>query len=93
MKRLGLFVVALVFAFSTTIMVADKPAIAASEETTAIEAVKADAKVDEAAIKADAKKARAEKKAAKKRHVAKKKAAKKEAAAEKEAAEKVEDAK
>ena len=82
MKRLVLFVVALVFAFSITVMVAHKTAIAASEEKTEIEAVKADAKADEAAIKADAKKARAEKKAAKKK-----------AAAEKEAADKVEDAK
>ena len=93
MKRLVLFVVALVFAFSTIVMVADKPATAADAETTSIEAVKADAKVDEAAIKADAKKARAEKKAAKKGAAAEKKAAKKKAAAEKEAADKVEDAK
>ena len=82
MKRLVLFIVALVFAFSTTVMVAHKTATAATEEKTEIEAVKANAKVDEAAIKADAKKARAEKKAAKKK-----------AAAEKEAADKVEDAK
>jgi colicin import membrane protein len=93
MKRLVLFVVALVFVFSTTVMAADKPATAAAAETTAIEAVKADAKVDEAAIKADAKKARAEKKAAKKAAAAEKKAAKKKAAAEKKAEEKVEDAK
>ena len=82
MKRLVLFIVALVFAFSTTVMAANKTATAATEEKTEIEAVKANAKVDEAAIKADAKKARAEKKAAKKK-----------AAAEKEAADKVEDAK
>ena len=47
MKRLVLFVVALVFAFSTTVMVAVKTATAATEEKTEIEAVKADAKVDE----------------------------------------------
>ena len=93
MKRLVLFVVVLVFAFSTTVMAADKPATAASQEKTAIEAVKADAKVDEAAIKADSKKARAEKKASKKSAAAEKKAAKKKAAAARDAEEKVDDAK
>jgi len=76
MKRLVLFVVALVFAFCTTVMAADKPAVAQTQE----QAV--------AAEKADAKKAKAAKKAAAKKAAAKKAAAEKKAAAKKEAAEK-----
>jgi type IV secretory pathway VirB6-like protein len=53
MKRLVLFVIALVFAFSTTVLAAD----AAKE-------VKADAKATKAEVKADAKAAKADVKAA-----------------------------
>ena len=63
MKRLGLFVVALVFAFCTTVMAAEK-AVPAPTPEQAVAAEKADVKVDEAKVKADAKKAKAEKKAA-----------------------------
>ena len=87
MKRLVLFVVALVFAFCTTVMAADKPAVAPTQEQ-AVAAEKADVKVDEAKVKADAKKAKAAKKAAAKKAAAKKAAAEKKAAAKKEAAEK-----
>jgi Skp family chaperone for outer membrane proteins len=87
MKRLVLFVVALVFAFSTTVMAADKPAVAPTQEQ-AVAAEKADVKVDQAKVKADAKAAKAEKKAAAKKAKAEKKAAKKKAKAEKKAAEK-----
>ena len=86
MKRLVLFVVALVFAFSTTVMAADKPAVAPTPEQ-AVAAEKADVKVDEAKVKADAKKAKAAKKAAAKKAAAEKKAAAKKAAAEKKAEE------
>jgi colicin import membrane protein len=84
MKRLGLFVVALVFAFCTTVMAVDKAAVAPTkEEAVAVE--KADVVKDEAKIKADAKKAKAAKKAAAKKAKAEKKAAAKKAAAEKKA--------
>jgi colicin import membrane protein len=86
MKRLVLFVVALVFAFSTTVMAADKAAVAPTKEP-AVAAEKADVKVDEAKVKADAKKAKAEKKAAAKKAKAEKKAAAKKEAAEKKAEE------
>jgi hypothetical protein len=76
MKRLVLFVVALVFAFCTTVMAADKPAVAPTQEQ-AVAAEKADVKVDEAKVKADAKKAKAAKKAKKKVKKAAKKAEKK----------------
>ena len=65
MKRLVLFVVALVFAFCTTVMAADKPAAVGTA---------APAKVEAAEKKADAKKAAAEKKAAAKKAAAEKKA-------------------
>jgi colicin import membrane protein len=83
MKRLGLFVVALVFAFCTTVMAAEP--VAAPTQEQAVAAEKADVKVDKAKAKADAKKA-AKKAAAKKAKAAKKAAAKK-AAAEKKAEE------
>ena len=86
MKRLVLFVVALVFAFCTTVMAADKPAVAPTQEQ-AVAAEKADVKVDEAKVKADAKKAKAEKKAKKKKAKAEKKAAVKKADEAAEAAE------
>ena len=73
MKRLVLFVVALVFAFCTTVMAADKPAVAPTQEQ-AVAAEKATVVKDEAKIKADAKKAKAEKKAAAKKAAAEKKA-------------------
>ena len=73
MKRLGLFIVALVFAFSTTVMAADKPAVAPTQEQ-AVAAEKATVVKDEAKVKADAKKAKAEKKAAAKKAAAEKKA-------------------
>ena len=85
MKRLVLFVVALVFAFCTTVMAAE-PAVAPTQEQ-AVAAEKADVKVDEAKVKADAKKAKAAKKAAAKKAKAAKKAAAKKAAAEKKAEE------
>ena len=78
MKRLVLFVVALVFAFCTTVMAADKPAVAPTQEQ-AVAAEKADVKVDEAKVKADAKKAKAKCKAKKKKAKAEKKAAVKKA--------------
>jgi len=65
MKRLGLFVVALVFAFCTTVMAADQPVPAQTQEQ-AVAAEKANTKVDEAKVKADAKKAKAKKAAEKK---------------------------
>ena len=65
MKRLVLFVVALVFAFSTTVMAAEK-AVPAPTPEQAVAAEKADVKVDEAKVKADAKKAKAKKAAEKK---------------------------
>jgi colicin import membrane protein len=86
MKRLGLFVVALVFAFCTTVMAADKPAVAPTKDE-AVAAEKATVVKDEAKVKADAKKAKAEKKAAAKKAKAEKKAAAKKAAAEKKAEE------
>jgi hypothetical protein len=78
MKRLGLFVVALVFAFCTTVMAADKPAVAPTQEQ-AVAAEKATVVKDEAKVKADAKKAKAAKKAKKKVKKAAKKAAEKKA--------------
>ena len=72
MKRLGLFVIALVFAFCTTVMAAE-PVVAPTQEQ-AVAAEKADVKVDKAKAKADAKKAKAEKKAAAKKAAAEKKA-------------------
>jgi hypothetical protein len=58
MKRLVLFVVALVFAFSTTVMAADKPATAApAEKAVAAEPAKA-----EKAEKKETKKAKKTKK-------------------------------
>ena len=75
MKRLGLFVVALVFAFCTTVMAAVP--IAAPTQEQAVAAEKADVKVDKAKAKADAKKAKAAKKAKKKVKKAAKKAEKK----------------
>jgi uncharacterized protein (UPF0333 family) len=83
MKRLGLFIVALVFVFSTTVMA----------ESNAEKREAATVKAENAEMKADAKVEKAEKKAAKKRHNAAKKAEKKRLKAEKEAADKVEDAK
>ena len=72
MKRLVLFVVALVFAFSTTVMAADKPVTPAAEP----------AKVEKAAgEKALSKKEAAAKKAADKKEAAAKKAEKKKEAA------------
>ena len=65
MKRLVLFVVALVFAFCTTVMAADKPAVAPTQEQ-AVAAEKATVVKDEAQVKADAKKAKAKAKAKKK---------------------------
>ena len=62
MKRLGLFVIALVFAFCTTVMAAE-PVVAPTQEQ-AVAAEKADVKVGKAKVKADAKKAKAAKKAA-----------------------------
>ena len=72
MKRLGLFVVALIFVFCTTVMAAE-PVVAPTQEP-AVAAEKADVKVDKAKVKADAKKAKAEKKAAAKKAAAEKKA-------------------
>ena len=83
MKRLGLFIVALVFVFSTTVMA----------ESNAEKREAATVKAENAEMKADAKVEKAEKKAAKKRLKAEKKAEKKRLKAEKEAADKVEDAK
>jgi len=77
MKRLGLFVVALVFAFCTTVMAAEP--IAAPTQEQAVAAEKADVKVDKAKVKADAKKVKAAKKAKAKKAKAKKKAAEKKA--------------
>jgi len=85
MKRLVLFVVALVFAFCTTVMAAEP--IAAPTQEQAVAAEKADVKVDKAKAKADAKKAKAAKKAAAKKAKAEKKAAAKKAAADKKAEE------
>jgi phosphoglycerol transferase MdoB-like AlkP superfamily enzyme len=85
MKRLGLFVVALVFAFCTTVMAADKPAVAQAKDDAAVSAEKAD-------VKADVVKAKAAKKAAKKKAKAAKKAAKKKAAEKKASDEKVNEA-
>jgi len=78
MKRLVLFVVALVFAFCTTVMAADKPAVAPTQEQ-AVAAEKATVVKNEAKVKADAKKAKAAKKAKKKVKKAAKKAAEKKA--------------
>jgi hypothetical protein len=78
MKRLVLFVVALVFAFCTTVMAVDKPAVAPTQEQ-AVAAEKATVVKDEAKVKADAKKAKAAKKAKKKVKKAAKKAAEKKA--------------
>ena len=83
MKRLGLFIVALVFVFSTTVMA----------ESNAEKREAATVKAENAEMKADAKVEKAEKKAAKKRLKAAKKAEKKRLEAEKKAADKVEDAK
>jgi hypothetical protein len=83
MKRLGFFIVALVFVFSTTVMA----------ESNAEKREGATVKAENAEMKADAKVEKAEKKAAKKRLKAEKKAAKKKLKAEREAADKVEDAK
>ena len=83
MKRLGLFIVALVFVFSTTVMA----------ESNAEKREDATVKAENAEMKADAKVDKAEKKAAKKRLKAERKAEKKRLKAEKEAADKVEDAK
>ena len=76
MKRLVLFVVALVFAFCTTVMAADQPVPAQTQEQ-AVAAEKADVKVNDAKAKADAKKAKAKCKAKKKVKKAAKKAEKK----------------
>jgi colicin import membrane protein len=81
MKRLVLFVVALVFVFSTTVMAADNPAAVAADK-------KADEKIVAADKKADEKQVAADKKAADKKAAAQKKAAKKVKKAEKKAAEK-----
>ena len=78
MKRLVLFVVALVFAFCTTVMAADQPVPAQTQEQ-AVAAEKADVKVNDAKAKADAKKAKAKCKAKKKVKKAAKKAAEKKA--------------
>ena len=78
MKRLVLFVVELVFAFCTTVMAVDKPAVAPTQEQ-AVAAEKATVVKDEAKVKADAKKAKAAKKAKKKVKKAAKKAAEKKA--------------
>jgi colicin import membrane protein len=80
MKRLGLFVVALVFVFCTTVMAAEPiaaPAAAPTDKSVAAE--KATVVKDEAQVKADAKKAKAAKKAAAKKAAAKKAAAEKKA--------------
>jgi ABC-type transporter MlaC component len=77
MKRLGLFVIALVFAFCTTVMAAE-PAVAPTQEQ-AVAAEKATVVKDEAKVKADAKKAKAKVKAKKKVKKAAKKAAEKKA--------------
>jgi len=80
MKRLVLFVVALVFAFCTTVMAAEPiaaPAAAPTDKSVAAE--KATVVKDEAQVKADAKKAKAAKKAAAKKAAAKKAAAEKKA--------------
>jgi len=76
MKRLGLFIVALVFVFSTTVM-AESNAEKREEATVKAEnaEMKADTKLDKADVKADAKVDKAEKKAAKKRLKAERKAA------------------
>ena len=65
MKRLVLFIVALVFVFSTTVMAESN---AEKREQTTV-------KAENAEVKADAKVDKAEKKAAKKRHKAEKEAA------------------
>ena len=68
MKRLGLFVVALVFAFCTTVMAVDKPAVAPTKDE-AVTVEKADAakvEVKKAAKKAKKKVKKAAKKAEKK---------------------------
>ncbi len=64
MKRLVLFVVALVFAFCTTVMAAEPMAAPTQEQAVAAE--KATVVKDEAKVKADAKKAKAKKAAEKK---------------------------
>jgi hypothetical protein len=78
MKRLVLFVVALVFVFSTTVMAADNPAAVAADKKADEKIVAADKKADEKQVAAD-KKAAAKKKAAKKVKKAEKKAAEKKA--------------
>ena len=82
MKRLGLFIVALIFVFSTTVMA----------ESNAEKREEAAVKAENAEMKADAKVEKAEKKAAKKRLKAEKKAEKRRLKAERKAADKVEDA-
>jgi ABC-type transporter MlaC component len=77
MKRLVLFVVALVFAFCTTVMAAEPMAAPTQEQAVAAE--KATVVKDEAKVKADAKKAKAKVKAKKKVKKAAKKAAEKKA--------------
>jgi ABC-type microcin C transport system permease subunit YejE len=68
MKRLVLFVVALVFAFCTTVMAVDKPAVAPAkgEAVTAEKADAAKVEVKKAAKKAKKKVKKAAKKAEKK---------------------------
>jgi lipopolysaccharide export LptBFGC system permease protein LptF len=78
MKRLVLFVVALAFVFSTTVMAADNPAAVAAYKKADEKIVAADKKADEKTVAAD-KKAAAKKKAAKKVKKAEKKAAEKKA--------------
>jgi len=75
MKRLVLFVVALVFAFCTTVMAAEPVAVGTAVPTKDEQA---------ATMKADQKKAAADKKAAEKKAAAKKAAAEKKAADKKE---------
>jgi hypothetical protein len=93
MKRLTLFVVAVVFAFVTTVMAVENPVA-----LTVKDAAKADLKKDvadktaAAEKKAADKKAAAAKKIADKKAAAKKKIADEKAAAEKKAADKVEGA-
>jgi hypothetical protein len=81
MKRLALFVVALVFAFSTAVIAADKPTVSPAAETVKVEKA-ADVKADQDATAKD-KKVTAKKTAADKKAIAKKKAAAKKAKAKK----------
>ena len=93
MKRLGLFIVALVFVFSTTVMAESN---AEKREAATVKAenaeMKADAKLDQAEVKAKQKRLKPEQKAEQKRLKAEQKAEQKKLKAERKAADKVEDA-